>query len=208
MNIGTPTTADALARLLVAAGTGTMKGVVIQAGGSTGNLMEFQSTAGNVFANFTSGGLFRGPTGTAGAPTFSFTQDGSTGFYRPSGVANTVRFSTAANDRMQIDTNRTTFMHGMQFKRTAATLNYTIATNDYLIAYTALAAPRTVTLPTAVGVENQQYIIKDESGNAGTNNITVATTSSQTIDGASTKVINSNYGSYTFYSDGANWFVL
>jgi uncharacterized protein DUF5907/copper-binding protein NosD/parallel beta helix pectate lyase-like protein len=207
LSIGTPTTADSLPKIMVAGGTGTSKGVVVQAQGSTGNLLEFQSSAGNVFMNVTSGGILRLPTGTAGAPSLGFTVDGSTGFYRPA-VANTIRITTGANDRFQIDNNRTTFMHGMQFKRIAVSLNYTIGQGDYLIAYTALAAPRTVTLPTAVGVENQQYIVKDESGNAATNNITVATTSGQTIDGAANKIINSNYQSYTFYSDGANWFVL
>lgn len=90
--------------------------------------------------------------------------------------------------------------------RSAKTANYTPTTRDDLIAYTALAGARTVTLPTAVGCTGQIYTIKDEAGAAGTNNITIATTASQTIDGASTATINTNYGKLAFYSNGANWF--
>ena len=41
-------------------------------------------------------------------------------------------------------------------------------------------------------------------------NITIATEGSETIDGAATKVISSNYGSVTLYADhlGANWFTI
>ncbi len=69
-------------------------------------------------------------------------------------------------------------------------------------------APRTVTLPTAQMVVGRIYIIKDESGGAGTNNITVGTEGAEKIDGADTKVINSNYGSIRLYSDGTNWFTF
>lgn len=48
--------------------------------------------------------------------------------------------------------------------------------------------------------------VKDESGLASTNNITISTEGSETIDGASTYTINNNYGSITFYSSGSNWF--
>ncbi len=65
-----------------------------------------------------------------------------------------------------------------------------------------------VTVWQALTVErvNQKALIKDESGGAATNNITIATTSSQTIDGASTKVINTNYGVARVFSNGSNWF--
>ncbi|MGC4105858.1 MAG: hypothetical protein QM753_05790 [Thermomicrobiales bacterium] len=69
------------------------------------NLFELQSSAGNIFTAFTAGGLVRGPIANASAPTYSFAQDGSTGFYRPAGFANTVRIATAATDRLQISTS-------------------------------------------------------------------------------------------------------
>lgn len=50
--------------------------------------------------------------------------------------------------------------------------------------------------------------IKDAAGNAGTNNITISTESSETIDGAATAVINSNYSAVGIYTDGTNYFVI
>jgi hypothetical protein len=86
--------------------------------------------------------------------------------------------------------------------------NYTATTSDYLIGYTLISAGRTVTLPAANTMTNKKITIKDESGSAGTYNITVDGSGSETIDGAATKVINTNFGSITMYSNGANWFVI
>lgn len=62
----------------------------------------------------------------------------------------------------------------------------------------------TVTLPTAVGY-TKQYTIK----NIGTGVITLATTSSQTIDGyASGILVLNQYDSYRLRSDGANWIII
>lgn len=98
------------------------------------------------------------------------------------------------------------FNGGLLVNRTAiADTSYTVLKQDYIIAYTSLTTGRTVTLPTAVSVTGQTYIVKDEVGAAAANNLTIATTSSQTIDGASTKVINLNYGVIVLYSNGTNW---
>lgn len=61
----------------------------------------------------------------------------------------------------------------------------------------------TVTLPTAVSNTNR-YTIK----NVSTGVITVATTSSQTIDGGATASLPVRYTSIDLISDGANWNVL
>ena len=61
----------------------------------------------------------------------------------------------------------------------------------------------TITLPTAVGNLNQ-YTIK----NVGTNVVTIATTSSQTIDGSTTASLPVMYTSLTLVSDGANWNII
>jgi hypothetical protein len=64
----------------------------------------------------------------------------------------------------------------------------------------------TVTLPTAQLRAGRTYTVKDESGAAATNNITVATEGSETIDGSATDIISEDYGSKAYYSDGSNWF--
>jgi len=64
----------------------------------------------------------------------------------------------------------------------------------------------TITLPTAEVRKGRVYTVKDESGAAATNNITVATEGSETIDGSATDVFAENYGAKQYYSDGSNWF--
>jgi len=86
---------------------------------------------------------------------------------------------------------------------TAAT--YTAKAGDRVIGVNRAGAV-TVTLPSAEVRKGRTYTIKDESGAAATNNITVATEGSETIDGSATDVISDNYGAKTYYSDGTNWF--
>ena len=89
---------------------------------------------------------------------------------------------------------------GVIFPATGIDANYTVGTNDYLIDITGNTI--TVTLPTAVGVNGKNYVIK----NRGTGVVTVETTSSQTIDGANTKSLNNN-DSIEVISDGSNWII-
>ncbi len=89
--------------------------------------------------------------------------------------------------------------------------NVTASLEDYIIAVDNTAAARTVTIPTASNTgananRGKVYIIKDQSGLAGTNNITIHPTSG-TIDGAESISINSNFGEVEVYSDGSNWFI-
>ena len=84
----------------------------------------------------------------------------------------------------------------------AKTATYTATRAEETINCTANSF--TVTLPTAVGYEGQKYNIK----NSGTGTITIATTSSQTIDGATTVTITKQYTNVPVQSNGANWIVL
>ena len=86
---------------------------------------------------------------------------------------------------------------------TAAT--YAAKAGDRLIGVNRAGAV-TITLPTAQLRAGRTYTVKDESGAAATNNITVATEGSETIDGSATDVISDNYGAKHYYSDGSNWF--
>jgi hypothetical protein len=80
----------------------------------------------------------------------------------------------------------------------------TTAANVINVNYTYLVSgTTTITLPTAIGNLNT-YTIK----NAGTGVATVATTSSQTIDGSTTASLPVRYTSLTLVSDGANWNII
>ncbi|MFC8008939.1 hypothetical protein [Streptomyces cinereoruber] len=82
------------------------------------------------------------------------------------------------------------------------TLSAASPVNNLCNATTAAFA---ITLPTAVGIAGQTYMIKktDVSSNA----VTVQTTSSQTIDGSTTYVLASQYKYVTVISDGSNWMI-
>ena len=95
---------------------------------------------------------------------------------------------------------------GVIFTRTAVSASYTVLTTDYIIAVTSTAASRTITLPSS-HIAGKIYIVKDESGGANTNNITVSGNGSN-IDGTSTKVINTAYGYYNIYDNGTNYFIF
>ena len=62
----------------------------------------------------------------------------------------------------------------------------------------------TITLPTAVGNSGRFHTIK----NSGTGVITIATTSSQTIDGAATQSLLTQWSKITVQSTGANWIII
>jgi len=84
---------------------------------------------------------------------------------------------------------------------------YTAKGGDRVIGVNRAGAV-TITLPTAEVRKGRVYTVKDESGAATTNNITVDTEGSETIDGSATDVLSDNYGAKTYYSDGSNWFTV
>lgn len=85
----------------------------------------------------------------------------------------------------------------------AKTANYTLVLSDYAVNCTS--GTFTLTLPTAVGCANKMFVMK----NSGAGLITIATTSSQTIDGnASGALVLYQYDALTVMSDGANWIIL
>lgn len=98
--------------------------------------------------------------------------------------------------------NGTSWVSGAMWGYIAKTGTYTATTTDYTIDCTS--GTFTVTLPTAVGISGRVYIVK----NTGTGTITVGTTSSQTIDGSTTKTLSTQYSGYQVQSNGANWIII
>lgn len=116
-------------------------------------------------------------------------------------------------ESLQLETNQ--FQKGLvealrpvpTFKQVRVDDDYTAKKEDYYIGVTSTAAPRTITLPALAAVpEWIEYVIKDESGGAGANNITIDGDGAETIDGATTKVINSNYGAVRLLRGESAWF--
>lgn len=80
---------------------------------------------------------------------------------------------------------------------------YTIVITDSTIL---VSGTTTITLPTAVGITGRMYTVK-KTDTAGTT-VTVATTSSQNIDGATTSLLATQYQSVTVQSDGTQWWII
>ena len=82
------------------------------------------------------------------------------------------------------------------------TSNYTIQANDSFILASGMTT--TITLPTAINCQGQVYTIK----RIGTSNITINTTSSQTIDGELTCILDYINMSIDVISDNSNWRII
>jgi hypothetical protein len=99
---------------------------------------------------------------------------------------------------------------GIIFNRiTVAASTYTTLITDHTIGvtYTATGAV-TITISSAhIAVVGKHIRIIDEGGNASVHNITVATEGSETISGAATQTISTDYGRLRIYSDGSNCFL-
>ncbi len=76
---------------------------------------------------------------------------------------------------------------------------YTVLARDTLVEVDASGGAVAITLP--AGLDGQVYEIKDGEGSAATNNITITPDGTETIGGAATNVISTNYGSVKFYYD-------
>jgi hypothetical protein len=86
------------------------------------------------------------------------------------------------------------------------TSTYAIQTTDDLVLVDGTSA-FTATLPTAVGVSGKVYRIKRVDQTLA-NAVTIATTSSQTIDGVTTRKLMTQYEEFAVVSDGSNWHIL
>jgi hypothetical protein len=83
----------------------------------------------------------------------------------------------------------------------AKTVSYTLKVTDQYVVFNATTL--TATLPTAVGHAGLVLRVK----NLFNGNLTVATTSSQTVDGTTPAVL-AQYAVNTYVSDGTNWYVF
>lgn len=91
-------------------------------------------------------------------------------------------------------------------QRTATTTDAINASTDHVVLMNAVGGAFTATLPTAASVAGKVYILKKTDSTL--NAVTIATTSSQTIDGVTTTSLNTQYETLYLISDGSNWIVL
>jgi hypothetical protein len=107
-------------------------------------------------------------------------------------VSSQANMGTAATSYFQVNGSAS-------FSYIAKTGSYTVTASDYTIDNTS--GVNTFTLPTSVGITGRIYNLI----NSGAGTLTVATTSSQTINGLSTQSVTTGM---TVQSDGANWKII
>lgn len=91
----------------------------------------------------------------------------------------------------------------------ATTLAAEVSPLPQVIGVNTTGGPFTVTLPLSSSIPgSKQYIIQDEGGLAGTNNLTIATSGSDVINGAANYIMNTNYEGVDIYNTGTAFFVL
>lgn len=140
---------------------------------------------------------------------------GVEGAMRLGNSGGTLRFITGSTtgDRMYIDASGnvgvgvatpTSILHTTSFATayTATATSLTLTSAHNVVAITATG--QTGTLPTAVGITGRIYTIKLTASGTGT----IATTSSQTIDGSTTYSLSAQYKYVTVQSDGTNWNII
>src|SRR6266487_1253351 len=84
------------------------------------------------------------------------------------------------------------------------TSNATLTSNDYNVKFTGSSAS-TIRLPDAVNCSGRIYNIKNSSTSSPTPPLTIATSSSQTIDEASAWILDEPNEAVRLISNGTNW---
>ena len=92
--------------------------------------------------------------------------------------------------------------------RLSITADRSITPDDHFLGVNTSGGAVTLTLPAQSDVaEGKIYIIKDEGGNAATNNIIINTADSAKIDSLNAVSLVSNYGAISIYCNGSQWHI-
>lgn len=186
--------------------SGTSGYILYNNAGVLGNEQLVPASAGGTGVNNPGTITVGGNTTFSGSFTFTGTVTGNTSVTFPTsgtlaalGNANT--WNGAQTLQGGVLTSRRTITSGA---------SDTVLATDYLIAWDKASGSASAEslFACASGIDGKVYVIKDEKGDAATNNITI-TPVSGTIEGASNAVLNSNNASVTLQCDASttNWVV-
>ena len=113
---------------------------------------------------------------------------------------------TLAEDNLYTPPRYNSFSNGMTYQINNQSVSYAMLDTDYFVGFNTSGGPITVTLPVDTA-DGEVYIIKDTSGNALTNNITISG-NGNAIEGSGTLVLNTPYASATLLFNGTTWSVI
>lgn len=180
---------------VVPAGTGLTTGHVLQVNGGSSLTYGFVADA-NVSVTAAIAGTKISPN--FGSQNLATTGTGALG-------ATTITGALAAG----AGTAFNTLTGAMQYTTRTVTASFTVdtTTTDHIIFCRTLSSAITITLPTASN--GRKIIVKDSEGNALSNNITITPPGAAKIEGLNvSKVLANSWGSWTFVSNGTDWFMV
>lgn len=174
-------------------------------------LVSVTGDAGTVTSVDVSGGTTGltnsgGPITTSGVITLAGTlavANGGTGATSSTGSGSVV-LSTSPTFTTPILGSATTT--GLSTAIVTKTGTYTATTADFTILCDATTGSFSVNLPAAASNSGRIYNVKKIDSSANT--VTIDPNASETIDGASTKVINTQYVNIQFQCNGTAWYTL
>jgi hypothetical protein len=176
---------------------------------STENISNFAHSSSQQFGRIgnASGALSGGSNndmavGALGASNNLILYTNSAERVRVTSAGRVLANTTTDNGVDQLQVNGSISGNGFEQAYLARTTTYTATTSDYFIDCTT--GTFTVNLFTAVGNTGRILIIK----NSGTGTITVDPNGTQTIDGATTQSLATQWSRVHIISDGANWKII
>jgi hypothetical protein len=93
------------------------------------------------------------------------------------------------------------------FTTSTQTSNYTITSTDTVVFADASSANVTITLPTASGLAGYRFYVK-RVDSSGSNSVSIARSSSDTIDGQTSVTLSLQYMAIGLISNGSAWYIL
>lgn len=150
--------------------------------------------------------------GSIGAPSLVCANDTTTGIYSDGVGSFRIASNSIPSATFQQAVN--TFHNNSRFQgaifveiTTPGAYPYTVLSTDYMVIVDTTSA-RTINLPAGVAPFNPMVVIvKDNTGGALVNNITISGNGAN-IDGSATASIITNYGSLTFVWNGTQWNIV
>jgi hypothetical protein len=144
------------------------------------------------------------------APSYSFSSDPQTGLDYSFGelalVVNQFPSLIATNGGVLIQGPANTYLNGFAIGGTEISTSFTTNPGTNFLQVDTSSIPITITLDNSVSY-GTLLTIKDWTGNAGTNNITIDG-NGKFIDGQATVVISYNYGSIGLIFTSGNWCII
>ena len=131
----------------------------------------------------------QGPAGSGADPTINYSWTGNHTWSQPTTFSGVV-YAESGVIRNVLDTNDPTV---------------NVTNENHIIICDPSSNAMTINLPTAVGQMGREFVVKSIDD---TNNVTIDPNGSETIDGDTTKIIQTAYASVSIVSNGTNWFIF